>query len=81
MPQEFGGGTTFNVIDLTPFVVGTQGPNLRALCLKQDARDFGFCWKGSKREPNPPPGWSRLLTTRYQLDQSEGVGQDRFNLD
>ncbi|RDY01598.1 hypothetical protein CR513_15058, partial [Mucuna pruriens] len=27
MPQEYGGSSTFNVIDLTPFVVGTQAPN------------------------------------------------------
>ncbi|RDY09817.1 hypothetical protein CR513_05766, partial [Mucuna pruriens] len=40
MPQKYGQSNSFNVIDLIPFDVGTQAPNLRQNSLQKGENDM-----------------------------------------
>ncbi|RDX91633.1 hypothetical protein CR513_26355, partial [Mucuna pruriens] len=42
MPQVFRGNTTFNVIDLTHFVIGTQAPHLRSNSSQEEEEDDAY---------------------------------------
>ncbi|RDY05080.1 hypothetical protein CR513_11120, partial [Mucuna pruriens] len=48
MPQEYRGSNSFNVIDLTPFDVGTQALNLRSNSLQEEKYDiYIYIWRGN----------------------------------
>ncbi|RDY01389.1 hypothetical protein CR513_15296, partial [Mucuna pruriens] len=49
MPQEFGRNISVNVIDLTPYVVGTQTPNLWSNSL-QEGEDDAYMGSHSKED-------------------------------
>ncbi|RDX90104.1 hypothetical protein CR513_28071, partial [Mucuna pruriens] len=42
MPYEYEGSNSFNVIDLSPYCVGTQVPNLRSNSLQEAEHDMNM---------------------------------------
>ncbi|RDX82699.1 hypothetical protein CR513_36483, partial [Mucuna pruriens] len=46
IPQEYGGSNNFNMVDLSPYDVGTQALNLRSNSLQEGKDDINMVGKG-----------------------------------